>query len=292
MTLEHFKRSLRNLLAKLPIDRFRNPPPVVGVVRLEGVIGRSIGPGGQGLTLDSQERAIAKLFKNSQLKAVALVINSPGGSPVQSALIAQRIRDLADEKDLPILAFCEDVAASGGYWLACAADEIFADENSIVGSIGVISAGFGFVDLIERVGIERRVYSTGPRKGMLDPFQDENPEDIDRLRRLHQDIFDNFKNHVRRCRGDRLRAEDATLFTGDIWTGRQAVEVGLIDGLAEMRAEMRKRYGDKVKFQRSSGRQGLLSRLRGGIGRGNVGIDPGELIGAIEDWAQRRRFGL
>ena len=165
---------------------------------------------------------------------MALIINSPGGSPVQSALIARRIRDLADEKDMPVIAFCEDVAASGGYWLACAADEIFADENSVVGSIGVISAGFGFVDLIERIGIERRVYATGPRKGMLDPFQDEKTEDIDRLRELHEDIFENFKNHVRRCRGDRLLAADETLFTGDIWTGRQAVEVGLIDGLAEM----------------------------------------------------------
>ncbi len=291
MTMDKIKQQLRGLLAKLPIDRFRNPPPLVGVMRLDGVIGRSAGPGRQGLSLDSHERAIAKLFDNSQLKAVALIINSPGGSPVQSALIARRIRDLADEKDLPVIAFCEDVAASGGYWLACAADEIFADENSIVGSIGVISAGFGFVDLIERIGIERRVYATGPRKGMLDPFQDEKTEDIDRLRELHEDIFENFKNHVRRCRGDRPLAADETLFTGDIWTGRQAVEVGLIDGLAEMRSEMRKRYGDKVKFQRADVRRGLLGRLRGGMG-GRAGVDPDALIGALDDWAQWKRFGL
>jgi signal peptide peptidase SppA len=291
MTMDKIKQQLRGLLAKLPIDRFRNPPPLVGVMRLDGVIGRSAGPGRQGLSLDSYERAIAKMFDNSQLKAVALIINSPGGSPVQSALIARRIRDLANEKDLPVIAFCEDVAASGGYWLACAADEIFADENSIVGSIGVISAGFGFVDLIERIGIERRVYATGPRKGMLDPFQDEKTEDIDRLRELHEDIFENFKNHVRRCRGDRLLAADETLFTGDIWTGRQAVEVGLIDGLAEMRSEMRKRYGDKVKFQRADVRRGLLGRLRGGMG-GRAGVDPDALIGALDDWAQWKRFGL
>jgi len=291
MTMDKIKQQLRGLLAKLPIDRFRNPPPLVGVMRLDGVIGRSAGPGRQGLSLDSYERAIAKMFDNSQLKAVALIINSPGGSPVQSALIARRIRDLADEKDLPVIAFCEDVAASGGYWLACAADEIFADENSIVGSIGVISAGFGFVDLIERIGIERRVYATGPRKGMLDPFQDEKTEDIDRLRELHEDIFENFKNHVRRCRGDRLLAADETLFTGDIWTGRQAVEVGLIDGLAEMRSEMRKRYGDKAKFQRADVRRGLLGRLRGGMG-GRAGVDPDALIGALDDWAQWKRFGL
>ncbi|MGZ0245544.1 MAG: S49 family peptidase, partial [Alphaproteobacteria bacterium] len=157
---------------------------------------------------------------------------------------------------------------------------------------GVISAGFGFVDLIERIGIERRVYSTGPRKGMLDPFQDEKSEDIDRLRELHEDIFETFKNHVRRCRGDRLRALDEALFTGDIWTGRQAVEVGLIDGLADMRTEMRKRYGDKVKFQRSGVRRGLLSRLRGGASGGRIGIDPGEVIGALDDWAHWKRFGL
>lgn len=289
MTFEDIKQTLRDLLARLPIERFRNPPPVVGVLRLDGVIGRSAGPGRQGLSLESHEKAIAKVFSNKRNKAVALVINSPGGSPVQSALIGKRIRDLADEKELPVIAFCEDVAASGGYWLACAADEIFADENSIVGSIGVISAGFGFADLIERFGIERRVYSTGPRKGMLDPFQDEKADDVDRLRELHDDIFENFKNHVRRCRGDRLRATDDALFTGDIWTGRQAVEVGLIDGLAEMREEMRKRFGEKVRFQRAGVRRGLLSRLRGGA---RTGIDPAELIGALDDWAQWKRFGL
>jgi signal peptide peptidase SppA len=289
MTLDDIKQILRDLLAKLPIERFCNPPPLVGVLRLDGVIGRSVGPGRPGLTLESHEKAIAKLFANKRLKAVALVINSPGGSPVQSALIAKRIRDLADEKELPVTAFCEDVAASGGYWLACAADEIFADENSIVGSIGVISAGFGFVDLIERFGIERRVYSTGPRKGMLDPFQDEKPDDVDRLRELHEDIFENFKNHVRRSRGDRLHATDDALFTGDIWTGRQAVEVGLVDGLAEMRSEMRKRHGDKVKFQRAEIRRGLFSRLRGGA---RAGFDPAGLIGALDDWAQWKRFGL
>lgn len=289
MNLEDIKQFIGRLLAKLPIERFRNPPPLVGVLRLDGVIGRSAGPGRQGLSLDSHEKAIAKVFANKQTKAVALVINSPGGSPVQSALIAKRIRDLADEKEIPVVSFCEDVAASGGYWLACAGDEIFADENSIIGSIGVISAGFGFVDLIERFGIERRVYSTGPRKGMLDPFQDEKAEDIDRLRELHDDIFTNFKNHVRRCRGDRLHAADDALFTGDIWTGRQAVEVGLIDGLADMRSEMRKRFGDKVKFQRAGVRRGLFSRIRGGA---RMGLDPADLIGALDDWAQWKRFGL
>ena len=289
MGIDDIKTILGNLLAKLPIERFRKPPPVVGVLRLDGVIGRSAGPGRPGLSLASHERAIAKLFDRKNLKAVALVINSPGGSPVQSALIAKRIRDLAAEKELPLVSFCEDVAASGGYWLACAGDEIYADANSIIGSIGVISAGFGFPDVIERFGIERRVYSTGPRKGMLDPFQDEKPEDVDRLRELHEDIFENFKTHVRERRGDKLRAADGALFTGDIWTGNQALEVGLIDGLAEMRSEMRKRYGDKVKFLRAEVRRGLISRLRGG---GMSAIDPAELVSALDDWALWKRYGL
>lgn len=289
MGIDDIKTILGDLLAKLPIERFRKPPPVVGVLRLDGVIGRSAGPGRPGLSLASHERAIAKLFDRKNLKAVALVINSPGGSPVQSALIAKRIRDLAAEKELPLVSFCEDVAASGGYWLACAGDEIYADANSIIGSIGVISAGFGFPDLIERFGIERRVYSTGPRKGMLDPFQDEKPEDVDRLRELHEDIFENFKTHVRERRGDKLRAADGALFTGDIWTGNQALEVGLIDGLAEMRSEMRKRYGDKVKFLRAEVRRGLISRLRGG---GMSAIDPAELVSALDDWALWKRYGL
>ena len=289
MNFDDIKNSLASLLAKLPVERFRNPPPVVGVLRLDGVIGRSAGPGRPGLSLDSHERAIAKLIGRKNLKAVALVINSAGGSPVQSAQISKRIRDLAAEKEVPVLSFCEDVAASGGYWLACAGDEIFADANSILGSIGVISAGFGFADLIERFGIERRVYATGPRKGMLDPFQDENSDDVDRLRELHEDIFENFKNHVHDRRGDRLKAADDALFTGDIWTGNQALEIGLIDGLAEMRSEMRKRYGDKVKFLRAGVRRGLLSRLRGG---GMSTIDPAELVAALDDWALWKRYGL
>ncbi|RZO35774.1 MAG: S49 family peptidase [Rhodospirillaceae bacterium] len=289
MNIDGIKNALGDLIAKLPIERFRDRPPVVGVLRLDGVIGRSAGPGRQGLSLASHERTIAKLFERANLKAVALVINSPGGSPVQSALIAQRIRDLAAEKKLPLISFCEDVAASGGYWLACAGDEIFADANSIVGSIGVISAGFGFPDLIERFGIERRVYATGQRKGMLDPFQDEKSGDVDRLRELHEDIFENFKTHVRDRRGDRLKAAEDTLFTGDIWTGNQALEAGLIDGLAEMRSEMRRRFGDKVKFQHAEVRRGLLSRLRCG---GMSAIDPAELVSALDDWALWKRYGL
>ena len=289
MTFDDIRQHAHRLLGLLPIERFRNPPPIVGVLRFDGVIGRTAGLSKEGITLSAYEKSIAKLFSNKRLKAVAIQINSPGGSPVQSALLAQRIRDMADEKAMQVITFCEDVAASGGYWLACAGDEIFADANSIIGSIGVISAGFGFGDLIDRLGIERRVYSTGSRKGMLDPFQDENPEDVDRLKELHQDIFENFKNMVRNRRGDRLLASDDTLFSGDIWTGNQAVEVGLIDGLAEMRSEMRKRFGDNVKFQRVSIRQGLLARLRGGVCASPNATD---IVAAIDEWALWKRYGV
>lgn len=288
MTFDDVKSWIGGVLAKLPIEKFRNPPPVVSVLRLDGVIG-AVRPGRGGITLAAYERAIERLVAPRNVKAVALVVNSPGGSPVQSALIARRVRDLAAEKELPVIAFCEDVAASGGYWLACAGDEIFADANSIVGSIGVISSGFGFADLIDRFGIERRVYSTGDRKGMLDPFRDEKPEDIDRLRELQGDIFENFKAYIRDRRGDRLLATDDALFSGDIWTGTQALEIGLIDGLADIRSEMRKRYGDKVKLQAVSVRRGLLSRFRGGV---RIAVDPGDLISAVDDWARWRRFGL
>ena len=288
MTFSEFRDRLGDLLAKLPFGRFGGSAPVVGILRLEGVIGRA-GVGRRGITLVEYEKAIEKLFDNKRIKAAALAINSPGGSPVQSALIAARIRDLAADKNVPVIAFCEDVAASGGYWLACAGDEIFADANSIVGSIGVISAGFGFPELIERYGIERRVYATGKRKGMLDPFRDEDPDDVERLRELHADIFDNFRTYVRQRRGDRLKAADETLFTGDIWTGSQAVEVGLIDGLAELRTEMRRRFGDKVRFEKAEVKRSLISRLRGGA---RLGMDPAELVGALDEWAHWKRFGL
>ena len=289
MTFEDIRHFTQVLLAKLPIARFRNPPPLIGVLRVDGVIGRSLGPSRKDITLTGYERAIAKLFANKRLIAVALVINSPGGSPVQSSLLSNRIQDLAKERKIPVIAFCEDVAASGGYWLACAADEIFADGNSIIGSIGVISAGFGFADLIERFGIERRVYSTGPRKGMLDPFQEEKPADVDRLMELHEDIFENFREHIRQRRGDRLMASDETLFNGDIWTGKQAVEVGLIDGLAEMRSEMQKRYGTDVRFQHASPRPGIFGRLRGGT---RFGFDATGLVAALDEWALWKRYGL
>ena len=238
----------RKLLSRVPFLSIPEAPPVVAVLRLSGVIG-SLGPLRSGLTLSGLAGQIERAFKLPKIEAVALVINSPGGSPVQSALIAGRIRDLAVEKEVKVFAFTEDVAASGGYWLACAADEVFANENSIVGSIGVISAGFGFPELLKRFGVERRVHTAGDKKGMLDPFLEEDPKDVSRLKALQVDMHTSFKDHVRSRRGERLKGPDETLFSGEFWTGRRALDLGLVDDLGELRQVMRARYGEKVKLK-------------------------------------------
>jgi len=237
---------LRTLLRRLPIERFRHPPPVVAVLRLSGVIGLR---GRRGLSLAGKAGAIERAFKLSGLAAVALAINSPGGSPVQSALIFRRIRQLAEESNVPVLAFAEDVAASGGYWLALAGDEIYAEEASVLGSIGVVSAGFGFSDLLRRVGINRRLYTAGERKALLDPFLAEDPAGVQRLTAIQRDIHGAFKDLVRQRRGARLKGAESDLFNGDIFTGRSALENGLIDGIGELRQTLRARFGDKVRLR-------------------------------------------
>ncbi|MGA0393507.1 MAG: S49 family peptidase [Rhodospirillales bacterium] len=238
----------KSLVSKLSFGLLGNKAPVVGVLRLDGVIGQ-MGPLRRGLSLAALAPTIEKVFSLRNVKAVALVINSPGGSPVQSALIARRIRVLADEKDIPVVAFAEDVAASGGYWLACAADEIYALDASIIGSIGVVSSSFGFVDLIKRIGVERRLYTAGENKARLDPFREENPEDVEHLKEIQNDIHDDFRAMVQSRRADKLKGDDDTIFSGDFWTGRRALGFGLIDGIGDLRAVMRERYGEKVKFR-------------------------------------------
>ena len=221
------------------------------------------------------ERAIDRAFAPRRLAAVALAVNSPGGSPVQSALIARRIRARADERGVPVLAFAEDVAASGGYWLACAGDEIYADENSIVGSIGVIAAGFGFVEAIARHGVERRVHTAGARKGMLDPFRPEDPGEVERLLAVQRDMHESFIAHVRARRGRRLKGADEELFSGEFWSGRQAIALGLVDGLGDLRGVLRDRFGERVRIRPVAARRGLRRRL--GIGPAGGGIDAGAL---------------
>jgi signal peptide peptidase SppA len=261
----------------------------VPVVRLSGVIATGGLLGSRGLSIESVAPLLARAFAQRGAKAVALVINSPGGSPVQSALIAKRIRLLATEKKLPVIAFVEDVAASGGYWLACAADEIIADGASIVGSIGVVSAGFGFQDLIAKLGIERRVHTSGENKSMLDPFRDEKPEDVDRLKRLQAEIHDGFKDWVRERRGAKLKGGDSLLFTGEFWTARRGLEFGLVDSLGELRTVLQARYGAKVHLPVVAARRKFLSRF--GLGSGIESIGPSTLA-ALEERAHWQRFGL
>ena len=232
--------------------------PTVAVIRLQGMIATGSNPGR--LNDASLAPLVEMAFRRGKPKAVALVINSPGGSPVQSALIAARIRRLADEVKIPVHAFVEDVAASGGYWLATAADDIHVDGNSIVGSIGVISAGFGLHELLNRYGVERRVYTSGKSKSQLDPFSPENPEDVARLRGLQDQEHQNFIAQVTERRGAKL-VEDDSLFTGEFWLGGRAVELGLADGLGHLVPMMQNRYGEKVRFRTYGMRRPFLSRL-------------------------------
>ncbi|MEE8225806.1 MAG: S49 family peptidase [Kiloniellales bacterium] len=281
-----------SLLSRLPVRRFKEPPPVVAVLRLSGVIG-GIGPVRRGLSLASQAHLIERAFKLPRLEAVALTINSPGGSPVQSALIAGRIRALAEEKNIPVVAFAEDVAASGGYWLACAADEIFAHESSIVGSIGVISAGFGFPALLERLGVERRVHTAGARKTMLDPFRSEDPKDVARLQTIQTDVHESFQDYVRQRRGERLTGEEADLFSGEFWTGRRALELGLVDALGDLRQVMRERYGEKVRLRLIDGaRPRWRPRLSVEVPAPDLAASAAALVGAVEERALWARYGL
>ncbi|KPN64592.1 multidrug transporter [Aliiroseovarius crassostreae] len=259
---------------------FLKRPPTVAVIRLQGMIAS----GNRGQLNDvSMAPAIERAFRKGKPSAVALVINSPGGSPVQSSLIAARIRRLAAEKNVPVVAFVEDVAASGGYWLATAADEILVDENSVVGSIGVISAGFGLTGLIEKLGVDRRVYTAGRSKSQLDPFRPENPEDVERLKRLLDDIHVNFKTQVETRRAGKL-PEGEDLFTGEIWLGRKAIEKGLVDGIGHLVPAMKARFGDKVRFRVYGVRRGILSRF--GLRLMN------DAITQIEERAEYARFGL
>jgi len=290
----YFMEMIREYLEKLRVPGFRNPKPVVAVLRLSGVIGRTGTPLRQGLTAADLLRSIERAFKLPKLSAVALQINSPGGSPAQSSLIFKRIRAMAEEEEIPVLAFVEDVAASGGYMLACAADEIFADESSVLGSIGVISAGFGFVELLEKLGVERRVHTAGKNKNMLDPFQKEKPEDIKRLKDLQGDIYKMFTQIVKYRRGDKLKVPDSKLFTGEFWAGQRALELGLIDGIGELTSVMQERYGNRVKFRSVAERKSWLKQ------RFTIWFGPqtdsggwaGDLIATIEERALWNRFGL
>ena len=260
---------------------FVKTPPVVSVVRMSGVIAAQ----GRGATLNDAGIAgmLQKAFTKGKPEAVAISLNSPGGSPTQSSLIAARIRRLAEEKGVKVYAFIEDVAASGGYYIAAAADEIWVDRHSVVGSIGVISAGFGFHELIERYGVQRRVYTAGNSKSMLDPFRPEKPEDIARLKTLQEHIHQGFIDHVKTCRASRLN-DEMDLFTGEIWVGDQALDTGLIDGVGHLVPKMKEIFGEDIALKVYQQRRPLLARFGARL--------MGDAMAEVEDRAAFSRFGV
>jgi serine protease SohB len=282
-------------LALLVPRRFRRDIPVVPVVRISGVIG-VVTPLRPGVLLSTLARSLERAFETPRARAVALVINSPGGSPSQSHLIYRRIRQLAEEKRIPVLAFVEDVGASGGYMLACAGDEIICDQYSVVGSIGVVGGTFGFTGLMDKLGIERRLYTSGDRKGMLDPFLPEKPDDVKRIKAIQKDIHEHFIALVKARRGDKLNGPEKTLFSGEFWTAARAIELGLADGMGDLRSILRERFGEKVYTPLISAERSLLGRRLPGVNLPDtVARYPGladDLISALEVRALWSRYGL
>jgi signal peptide peptidase SppA len=285
-------------LMKLVPERWRRGTTVVPVVRLSGVIG-AVTPLRPGMTLGGVAKTLERAFAVKNAKAVALVINSPGGSPVQSRLIYLRIRQLAQEKNLPVLVFVEDVAASGGYMIACAGDEIFCDPSSILGSIGVVGGSFGFTELIRKIGVERRLYTSGEHKATLDPFLPENPDDVARLKAIQREIHATFIALVKQSRAARLKGSDDLLFTGEYWAGDRSVALGLADAIGDLRSMLRARFGDKVSTPVIAPSTGLLSGLLGrksGAGTltsfDGIGGLPDDLISALETRAIWAKFGF
>jgi signal peptide peptidase SppA len=297
---EHLRQlfaSAREALRPILPKRLRGDTPVVPVVRLSGVIGIAT-PLKSALTLATVARPLERAFGMRRARAVALVINSPGGSPVQSHLIYRRIRQLAAEHGRPVIAFAEDVAASGGYMIACAADEIVCDPSSIVGSIGVVGGSFGFTGLMDKLGIERRLYTSGDQKAMLDPFLPEKPEDVERLKSVQREIHEGFIDLVKRSRGARLKGQEKTLFSGEYWTGSKAIELGLADAIGDLRATLRSRFGDDVVTPLVSPARGWFGRVQPGVGTAgfDISLRGGDLaegvISALEARALWARYGL
>ena len=287
---------LDRLMQVLP-EKWRRSGNVVPVVRLSGVIG-AVTPLRPGMTLGSVAKILDRAFSTRNAKAVALVINSPGGSPVQSRQIYLRIRQLSAEKKLPVLVFVEDVAASGGYMIACAGDEIFCDPSSILGSIGVVGGTFGFHELIKKIGVERRLYTAGEHKASLDPFLPEDPEDVARLKSLQREIHAIFIALVKEGRTGRLKGDESKLFSGEYWAGETSVQMGLADGIGDLRSVLKARYGDKVAMPVIAQPTGLLSGLLGRKSAGTIGVAnglaglPEELISALETRAIWARYGF
>ncbi len=289
--LNFVERKIVRPLCKLAtLEPVRKPSPKVAVIPLKGVIGTVGKWRSKGLVLDELKDSLESAF-NSGAKAVALAINSPGGSPVQSYLIYDAIRRLSREKKIPVYAFAEDVCASGGYWLACAGDEIYACPASVVGSIGVVAAGFGFPEFLERHGIERRVYTQGENKAMLDPFQPEKQEDIERLLSVQHDVHASFKDLVINRRRKRLNADSDELFSGAFWSGKQAHDLGLVDGLGSMESVLREKLGERVKLVPFTPKKGLAGIFSSKLGISQTQNLPEAAFTAVEEQVLWQRFG-
>lgn len=281
------KKTFRGWLAKL----FGRSGVTIPVVRLQGAISAELRPGR--LNVAAVAPLLKRAFKMKSAPAVAIIVNSPGGSPVQSRLISKMIRDLADEHEKPVLVFIEDVAASGGYFIAVAGDEIIADPSSIVGSIGVIYAGFGFEDAIAKIGVKRRIHTAGRNKSSLDPFVPEKAEDVERLKAFELDIHQVFIDHVKSRRADKLKGEDDDLFTGEWWTAGRGLDLGLIDTLGDMHAELKSRFGKDVNLKLIAAKRGLIQLPSFGLGTQIDGTNLADgAIAALEDRALWSRFGL
>ena len=268
--------------------RFFSKNIQIPTLRLSGIISSQSSITSSGLSINNLDKLIERLFLDKKSPAVALIINSPGGSPTQSSLIAKKIINLSKEKNKKVIAFVEDVAASGGYWLACAADEIYIDQNSVIGSIGVISPGFGFVDLIKKVGIERRVYTSGKSKSFLDPFKEEKKEDIDKLKDIQEQIHDNFINYVKERRSSKLdQSKFDDIFSGLFWVGNKAIELGLADGIGSINQVLEKKFGKKIKIKMINQKKSFLQRrLSSSI------LNSDEILNKIEEKLMLSRFGL
>lgn len=289
---------MKNPFRRLLPRSMRSGDVTIPVIRLQGTIMSGGGQFRPSLSLATTAGLIERAFAVTAAPAVAISINSPGGSPVQARLIYKRIRDLAAEKKKKVLVFVEDLAASGGYMIAIAGDEIIADPSSIVGSIGVVSSSFGFPELMKKIGVERRVYTAGENKATLDPFKPEKPEDVERLKQLQIEVHETFIDMVKERRGSKLK-DDPDLFTGLFWSGKKSMELGLVDSLGDMRTVLRDRYGPKTEFKLITPPRGLFGRRLGLFGSSNVGLTPEVasavatgLVDAAEERALWGRFGL
>jgi signal peptide peptidase SppA len=286
-----FRNDLARWLSPVLPKHMRPGTPLVPVVRLSGAIGMGT-PLKPALTLATAAPLLERAFRIDRAREVAIIVNSPGGAPVQSHLIHRRIRALAEQYERKVTVFVEDVAASGGYMIACAGDEIIADASSIVGSIGVVSAGFGFTGLIEKLGVERRLHTSGHSKAILDPFQPEKAEDVERLKAIQKDVHEDFIALVKERRSGALDGADGTLFSGAFWTGRQALDLGIIDRLGEIRTVMHERYGDEVVLKPIGASRGLMFRRMTPRDGGLVAGLADEALTSLETRALWSRFGL